>query len=31
MSIENKVREIVVSKEEIATRVAELGKVISIV
>jgi len=29
MSIENKVREIVVSKEEIATRVAELGKVIS--
>jgi hypoxanthine phosphoribosyltransferase len=29
MSIENKVREVVVSKEEIATRVAELGKVIS--
>lgn len=29
MSIENKVREVVVSKEEIATRVAELGKVLS--
>lgn len=29
MSIENKVREVVVSKEEIATRIAELGKIIS--
>lgn len=29
MSIENKVREVVLSKEEIATRVAELGKVLS--
>ncbi len=29
MSIENKVREVVLSKEEIATRVSELGKVLS--
>lgn len=29
MSIENKVREVVLSKEEISTRVAELGKTIS--
>ncbi|MBN2897625.1 MAG: hypoxanthine phosphoribosyltransferase [Clostridia bacterium] len=29
MSIENKVREVLLSKEEIATRVAELGKIIS--